>query len=131
MHSEFRWKQRFQNYQKSLNELKTALEKDEYSLLEQAGVIQLFEVSFELAWKTLKDLLYYEGFEVKSPRDSITAAFENNIISNPEIWLEALMGRNKFSHTYDRKLAADSVRLIKEKYAPLFFELEDILKTRL
>ena len=83
MHSEFRWKQRFQNYQKSLNELKTALEKDEYSLLEQAGVIQLFEVSFELAWKTLKDLLYYEGFEVKSPRDSITAAFENNIISNP------------------------------------------------
>ncbi|MCK9316681.1 MAG: nucleotidyltransferase substrate binding protein [Verrucomicrobia bacterium] len=131
MHSDFRWKQRFQNFQKSLVDFRSALDKTEYTILEQAGLIQLFEVSFELAWKTLKDLLFYEGFEVNSPRETIKQAFASDILSNPEIWLEALEGRNRFSHTYDKKLAEDSIRSIRIRYAPLLFELENTLKKRL
>lgn len=108
MHSDFRWEQRFQNYQKTLAELRIAFLQDDYSLLEQAGVIQLFEVSFESAWKTLKDYLFYEGFEVNSPRSTIRQAFASNIIAAPDIWLEVLEGRNRFLNTYDKKIAYDS-----------------------
>lgn len=131
MHSDFRWKQRFQNFQKSLVDFRAALDKTEYTVLEQAGLIQLFEVSFELAWKTLRDLLFYEGFEVNSPRAAIKQAFASDILVSPEIWMEALEGRNRFSHTYDKKLAQESLHSIKARYAPLFFELEKTLKQRL
>ena len=34
---------------------------------ERAGLIQFFEMSFELAWKVLKDYLEVEGFIIQSP----------------------------------------------------------------
>ena len=130
MHSDFRWEQRFENYVLSLNELKSALEKNEYTKLERAGLIQLFEVSFELAWKTLKDILFYEGYDVKSPRSTIKQAFENDLIVDGELWLELLESRNKFSHVYDEKMAESAVRAIKEIYAPILFSLRRILEER-
>lgn len=131
MHSDFRWKQRFQNFQKSLVDFRSALDKTEYTILEQAGLIQLFEVSFELAWKTLKDLLFYEGYDVNSPRETIKQAFASGILTTSDVWMEAMEGRNRFSHTYDKKLAEDSIRSIRTRYAPLLFELENTLKNRL
>jgi nucleotidyltransferase substrate binding protein (TIGR01987 family) len=131
MHSDIRWKQRFQNFEASLRELRDALEKTEYTTLERAGLIQLFEISFELAWKTLKDMLFYEGYDVNSPRAAIKQAFANGIIADGELWLKALDGRNLFSHTYDNKLAEDAAALIKETYSPLLFALETELGNRL
>jgi len=131
MHSEFRWKQRFQNYEASLCELRSALEKTEYTTLERAGLIQLFEISFELAWKTLKDMLFYEGYDVQSPRSALKQAFASGIIAEGELWLKALDGRNLFLHTYNSKLAEEAVELIKNAYSPLLFALETELKGRL
>ena len=64
---EIRWQQRHNNLKNALGRLKDACELDDYSELELAGLIQTFEFSFELAWNTLKDLLFYEGFEVNPP----------------------------------------------------------------
>jgi nucleotidyltransferase substrate binding protein (TIGR01987 family) len=131
MHSEFRWKQRFQNYEASLRELRNALEKTEYTSLERAGLIQFFETSFELAWKTLKDLLFYEGYDVQSPKAALRQAFASGIIIEGELWIRALDVRNLFSHTYSNTLAEEAVKLIKETYAPLLFALETELQGRL
>ena len=130
MHSDNRWKQRFQNFESSLGELRSALEKKEYTTLERAGLIQFFEVSFELAWKTLKDMLFYEGYDVNSPRSTLKQAFANGIIADGELWLKALERRNLFSHTYDNEIAEKAVGLIKETYSPLLFALEMELKGR-
>jgi nucleotidyltransferase substrate binding protein (TIGR01987 family) len=130
MHSDFRWEQRFENYGSSLNELKSALEKKEYTKLERAGLIQLFEVSFELAWKTLKDILFYEGYDVKSPRSAIKQAFENDLIADGTLWLELLESRNKFSHVYSEEMAVSAIKAIKEDYAPLLFALQRELQQR-
>ena len=130
MHSDFRWEQRFNNYSSSLRELKIAIEKEEYTVLERAGLIQLFEVSFELAWKTLKDILFYEGYDVKSPRATIKQAFANDLITDGEKWLELLEGRNEFSHAYDEEMAQSAIRIIKEEYSPILFALHDVLKER-
>ena len=131
MHSEFRWKQRFQNYEASLRELRNALEKTEYTTLERAGLIQFFEISFELAWKTLKDLLFYEGYDVNSPKSVLRQAFASGIIIEGELWIRALDRRNLFSHTYNSDLAEEAVNLILEIYSPLLFALETELKGRL
>ncbi len=131
MHSDFRWKQRFQNYGASLRELRSALEKTEYTTLERAGLVQLFEISFELAWKTLKDMLFYEGYDVNSPRSVLRQAFANGIIADGELWIKALDGRNLFSHTYDNKLAEEAETLIRGTYSPLLFALEAELQNRL
>ena len=55
---EIRWKQRYENFSKAIALLGEALEArpiDEYSRLEQEGIVQRFEYTFERAWKTLKD----------------------------------------------------------------------------
>ena len=131
MHTELRWKQRFQNYEASLRELRSAIAKTAYTNLERAGLIQLFEISFELAWKTLKDMLSYEGYDVNSPKSALKQAYASGIITEGELWIRALDGRNLFSHTYDNELAEEAVELIKETYSPLLFTLEDKLKGRL
>ena len=131
MPSDLRWKQRFQNYESSLRELLDALEKNDYTNLERAGLIRLFEISFELAWKTLKDMLLYEGYDVNSPKSAIKQAFANGIITEGELWIKALDGRNLFSHTYSNDLAEEAVKLIKETYSPLLFALETEMKNRL
>jgi len=131
MQSDLRWKQRFQNFEASLRELREALEKSEFTSLERAGLIQFFEVSFELAWKTLKDMLLYEGYDVNSPKSTLRQAFANGTITDGELWLKALDGRNMFSHTYNNELAEESIGLIKEMYSPLLFALEAKLKNLL
>jgi hypothetical protein len=71
MNPDIRWKQRFQNFDRAYALLSEALERkpEALSLLEKEGVIQRFEYTFELAWKTLKDYLE-EGGLVISPGHS-------------------------------------------------------------
>lgn len=124
-----RWKQRFENYKKSLGHLENAVELDSMSDIEKAGLIQFFEVSFELSWKVLKDYLESEGYQVKSPRESIKQAFQNELITDGEIWLEALEKRNLASHTYDDTILEELRELIRHTYFPLMYRLKEKLDT--
>ena len=126
-----RCRQRFANYEKSLGHLKTTVEKDVLNDIEKAGLIQFFEVTFELSWKVMKDFLTAEGYEVKSPRDSIKTAFEYGLIQNGTLWLEALEKRNLASHTYDDNILEELEELIIHTYYPLFNDLKEILKKKL
>ena len=71
MEQDTRWKQRFANFQKATNQLTEFINKGELNKFEVQGLIQCFEYTFELAWKTMKDYLEYQGFIVKSPRQTL------------------------------------------------------------
>jgi len=75
-----------------------------------------FEYTFELAWKTAKDYLEAEGFEVKSPRQTIQTAFQAGLILDGHVWIDALEKRNLLAHTYDESTTREAVGLIREKY---------------
>jgi len=117
---DIRWQQRFQNFSKSMQFLKQALEIPNPDIVQKAGIIQFFEMSFELAWNLLKDYLESQGFEdVKSPRAALKKAFETNLIEAGHNWMELLQDRNLTSHTYDEQKASDMEQLIQHKYYPL------------
>ena len=127
--TDVRWKQRLSNLNKSLAHLAQAVEIDTPTIIQQAGTIQFFEVSFELAWKTLKDYLEEQGFaDVKSPKAAIKKAFEIELIEDGHLWLEALENRNLAAHTYDDETAQEIYELICHSYFPLLGKLQESLE---
>jgi nucleotidyltransferase substrate binding protein (TIGR01987 family) len=130
--AELRWQQRFENFNKAVTLLASACKQDEYSDLERAGLVQTFEFSFELAWNTLKDLLFHEGHDPRTPRETIRTAFTAGYLTETETAtaLDALDKRNLLSHSYDEATAEEAVQLIRENYAPMLLSLHDRLSTK-
>jgi nucleotidyltransferase substrate binding protein (TIGR01987 family) len=121
---DIRWRQRLHNFNKAMNHLETALQIEQPDLLQTAGIIQFFEISFELAWKMLKDYLEEQGFQdVKSPRAALKKAFEIGLISHGQEWLELLEDRNRTVH--DEETATEIETLISGKYFPMMKELQN------
>lgn len=120
---DIRWKQRFAHYKKAFTLLEQTLTIEDPSDAERAGLIQFFEMSFELAWKVLKDYLEEEGFNVASPREAVKQAFQAGLIREGHIWMEALKDRNLTVHTYEEKIAIAVERKIRDSYFPLLAEL--------
>ncbi len=123
-----RWKYRFDNYRRAFSLLREAIElkqERELTQLEQEGIIQRFEYTWELAWKLLKDYLEYNGINLATitPSATIKAAFAAKIIANGEGWMQALDARNKMSHTYDFKVFSQIITDIEQNYLHLFDQL--------
>lgn len=98
--------------------------------LDKDGVIQRFEFTFELFWKTLKIFLAYKGIETKTPRDSLKEAFRINLIEDEELFLNMLEDRNKTSHIYDESTADDIFVRIKNEYVQLIEKTIQKIKTK-
>lgn len=128
---DIRWKQRFENFNKSYILLEKYSKKTNLNELEEAGIIQFFEMTFEIAWKVLKDYLEKDGFMVKSPREAIKQAFQNDLINDGHIWIEALANRNLTTHTYDSELSSKMVKEIVDKYFPEIKIMHDKLEKEL
>jgi len=133
MNQDIRWKQRFSNYKKALNQLQEASDlsqERELSQLEKQGLIQSFEYTHELAWKTLKDFLESRGSsgEIFGSRDATRFAFSYGLIENGEDWMSMIKSRNLTSHTYDESRAEKIVDIILENYIFRFNELKEKLE---
>ena len=128
---DIRWKQRFENFNKSYILLEKYSKRSNLNELEQAGIIQFFEMTFEIAWTVLKDYLEKDGFMVKSPREAIKQAFQNDLINDGHIWIEALANRNLTTHTYDSELSSKMVKEIVNKYFPEIKIMHDKLEKEL
>ena len=126
---DIRWQQRLENFGKALSYLQKACQQSEYSDLERAGLVQMFEFSFELAWKTLKDRLFVEGYDEKTPRSVVRRSFEVEYLSenDAEVLLDALNKRNLLSHAYVEEIANQAVDLIKKSYFPVLQRVNEFL----
>jgi len=102
-----RWRQRFSNYRKALRrfaEATVACRKPQ-DRLSQEGLIQRFEYTFELAWKTLQDLFQERGLaEVRGPKPVLQQALQDGLIHDGLVWMEMLRARNEAAHIYDEKI---------------------------
>lgn len=133
---DIRWQQRFQNFQRAFLLLREAmeLEPDALSQLEKEGIIQRFEYTFELAWKTLKDRMEFDGIVLDkiSPKAVVREAFATKYINDAETWLKMVGDRNLMSHTYDFAKFEAVIETIREQYLPMLDDwytslIEDIV----
>ena len=134
MNNELRWKQRFQNFEKAYLLFDEAMQLDRATLsqLEKEGIIQRFEVLIELAWKTLKDYLENEGYDqVKNGKHAIRVAFQDEIITDAENWMETLKKRNLTSHTYNEDILEQTLIFLADIFYPLVRDLYFNLKKSL
>lgn len=126
--SNIRWIQRFENLQKSINNLleaKKCIEQDGPRKIYTMALIQAFEIAFELSWKTMKNYLEYNGIVVDTPRSAIKESFANHIITNGQSWIDMMEARNTTSHTYNEEYANELVNDILNIYIPQI----ELLKT--
>ena len=125
---DIRWKQRFFNYKRALLQLNNAVELNQQrplSNLEKQGLIQSFEYCHELAWNVLKDFFEYQGkTSMMVSRDATREAFNRDLLSNGEAWMQMITSRNQTSHTYDEAIADAIAKKIITIYQPLFVELQ-------
>jgi len=125
--SEERFKERQADVRKATQRLIEAVQQPESDILRDA-VIQRFEFSFELVWKTLKLYLERQGHECGGPRPTLKKAFTEGLISTPEegdVWLRMLEDRNLTSHTYDEELATRIYLNIANDYAQMLGKMAD------
>ena len=129
---DLRWKQRFQNFKKVYDQLTVAVDQyPDLNDMEKEGMVQRFEYTFELAWKTMKDFLESQEVEVKFPRDAIKNAFQYEIIEDGEIWMDMLERRNEMSHTYNETYFRNVIELISDPYFKAVKQLVEFLESRL
>ncbi|MBN2860552.1 MAG: nucleotidyltransferase substrate binding protein [Sphaerochaetaceae bacterium] len=131
MEQDVRWIQRFQNYGKALSQLEEFLALDSLNKFELQGLIQCFEYTFELSWKTLKDYLISEGIEVPTPRKAIQEGFKSGVIEDGHTWIEALESRNLMAHTYNEEYVTKAETLIRNEFYPVLRALLDVLSKEL
>ncbi len=130
--NENRWRQRFQNFKKAYQLFYTAIQSfDSLNTLEKEGLIQRFEYTFELAWKTVKDYLEYQEVLVTFPREVIKSAFHHGLIEDGEIWMDMLEKRNLLAHTYDEERFQLAVSMIKDHYYAAISQLYRDLEARI
>ncbi|MBP6218634.1 MAG: nucleotidyltransferase substrate binding protein [Oligoflexales bacterium] len=128
-----RWQQRFSNFLNAFSQLEMAVDltkQRSLSELEKQGLIQAFEFTHELAWNILKDYLSYQGvFDLIGSRDTSREAFQRQLISQGEDWMEMIKSRNLSSHTYNKKIADEIIQLIISRYYKCFSEFKNKMQT--
>lgn len=125
---DIRWIQRFNNYRKALARLGEAValaEERDLSDLEQQGLIQGFEFTCDMGWKTLQDFVVHHGYEGEreKPVKIIVEAAAKGIVDEKS-WRSLYQSRCKTSHSYDEAIADDIAENILDTYHGLFIQLE-------
>lgn len=126
MAEDIRWEQRFMNYKKALARLQAvqANELPSLSELEKEGLIQRFEYTYELAWKTLQDFLRYKGYiDFAGPNATLSLALQDGYITDADGWRKMKKSRELMSHTYDEGQADQIVSDIAGTFVHLLEQL--------
>ena len=131
--SELRWRQRLESLQRALSQLKAALAAlaaEPTNEVIGMAVIKGYELSFELSWKTLKDLLSHEGIDALLPREVLRQAFAYGLLPDGQLWIDMLEQRNLMAHTYDVHRAQQALAMIRDRFAPALLAQAAALEQR-
>ncbi|MDR1578638.1 MAG: nucleotidyltransferase substrate binding protein [Deltaproteobacteria bacterium] len=87
----------------------------------RSGVIQTFEVTYELCWKTMKRCLEmtfsHSEVNLVNRREFYRICAENSLIDDVSQWVEFHESRDRISHTYS-KTAAEEVFVVALQFLP-------------
>lgn len=115
--------QKMKNYKNALTQLEEAIVRYHSTpddTLYRDGLIQRFEFTVELAWKSVKEYLEDQGvvLSIASPRGILKEAFASGLIDDSALWNEILTARNLTSHVYDEATANAIAQQICANFLP-------------
>ena len=113
--------QKIENYHHAVAQLEQAVtvySRDPDDALYRDGLIQRFEFTVELAWKSLREYLEDQGsvLAVVSPRAVLKEAYAAGVIQDADVWDAVIRSRNITSHVYDDKEATLVASDIRDHY---------------
>ena len=100
----------------------------------RTGIIGQFNLTFELAWKALQEIMRMHSVENASsgsPREILQLGYKIGFISNSEVWLLMLKKRNTSVHIYNDDEIDEMIMLIQDSFIPAFVVLKDTLVKKL
>lgn len=119
---------RFESYKRSLAALTEARDRDLNDSFVLSGTSAKFCITFDLAWKVMKDILIQHyaitNFVSVSPREVLRASFQAELIAQDE-WMDMLKIRNELSHDYDGEIVAAHCRTIIHDYVDIMMLFEE------
>lgn len=98
------------------------------------GVVGQFNLTFELAWKALQEVLRMhgvEGAEIGSPREILQVGYKVGFVNDSSVWLLMLKKRNTSIHIYNEEEIDELIVFIRDSFIPAFTDLEETLQEKL
>ena len=126
-----RYNTKFENLTNAVERLREGVQayQENPAQIIRDGVIQRFEFTCELAWKTTHEFLLNQGFtELNSPKATMRKAFSYGLINDEQAWIALLNARNQTSHLYDDATAQEIYSQIESEFVSLFDNLIEQLK---
>ena len=122
---------RFESFQNSLDSLAEARERDLSDSFVLSGTSAKFSITFDLAWKVMKDILvqYYAitGFVTGSPREVLKQSFQAKLITGDE-WIDMLKIRNQLAHDYDGVIVKEHCQTIIHLYIDKLYDFKTVVE---
>ena len=122
---------RFESFQNSLDSLAEARERDLSDSFVLSGTSAKFSITFDLAWKVMKDILvqYYAitGFVTGSPREVLKQSFKANLITGDE-WIDMLKIRNQLAYDYDGVIVKEHCQTIIHEYIDKLYDFKTVVE---
>ena len=119
---------RYHTFCRSLKNLEKSRHADPKKDFVLEGTILNFNLTFDISWKVMKDILIKElgilDFAIASHRKTLQQAFTNKIIDD-DTWMQMLRVRNQLAHDYDGSLAEEKFHDIITVYFSLFEKLKE------
>ncbi len=98
------------------------------------GVVGQFNLTFELAWKALQEVLRMhgvEGAETGSPREILQVGYKVGFVNDSSVWLLMLKKRNTSIHIYNEEEIDELIVFIRDSFIPAFTDVEETLQEKL
>lgn len=131
-----RWRYRFENFERALASLDRAVKltrAGKIGEVERAGLLQLFNLAWDLVWKVLREYIEVEGgiiVQPVTPHSTVRAAMEAGMIIDRQDWMDALETRNKIAHIYSLDMANELLPLVTDRFVPMMIRFAGQLRAR-
>ena len=110
---EERFEEQREQFERALTRLHEVLRETETDIVRDA-LIQRFEFTFEMAWRSLHRYLSAKGERVAQQAWAVLPlAFQSQLIDDAEAWDQLRECRNLTSHTYKEDLAIQVAALVR------------------
>ena len=128
-----RYDYKVRNFDRALEKLREVVTwpSDRLDDVHLESAIQRFGSTYELAWKTTREvLLHRDGtLQVLGSRDAVRFGFERGLIADRQVWFDMIDDRHRTSHVYNERLAREIFDNVVAHYLPALSELRERIRS--